>query len=440
MKKNKEVDPNTKYDLPITNTVEFDEKYIIISQETSQWLIFDKETQCDIFYMLQKGSSIQEVLECFEGFATDVIFVLTQIEAKEFYDKRKQSIFSDDIIHIYLTNACNLSCPHCYMYSGGKYKDELSTDEIKKLGIDFYKLGGKKVTLSGGEAVTRTDFEEIVRYFSEIGLKIGIMSNGTLWTSKLIKQIAKYNISKVQISLDGFDDASNSIVRGKESFYKAVNTIKNLIDCGVRVNVGMTPPYELLQIHKKQYLEFARNLIKYGKGLLSIQFSYEIIEGRCISKEEIARFKGDYYKLVDEIMEELYPENTEKGFIENLKNNRIFDNCGYGGINIAANGDVYFCSRITEVQKYSNIRDCSLEEIINISRKIQEKSHIDNLYPCCECDLKYICGGGCRIDHFKELTRVNIDYDEKIQRDKCSLDNKEHFYELMIKTNERFYR
>ena len=40
---------------------------------------------------------------------------------------------------------------------------------------------------------------------------------------------------------------------------------------------------------------------------------------------------------------------------------------------------------------------------MNQARRLAD---VNSLRPCCDCDLKYICGGGCRVDRFKQLTRV----------------------------------
>ena len=61
--------------------------------------------------------------------------------------------------------------------------------------------------------------------------------------------------------------------------------------------------------------------------------------------------------------------------------------------------------------------------------------------PCCDCDLKYICGGGCRVDRFKQLTRVENLFNITETPTRVCLDgNKDYYYNLMIKTNDRFYR
>ena len=73
--------------------------------------------------------------------------------------------------------------------------------------------------------------------------------------------------------------------------------------------------------------------------------------------------------------------------------------------------------------------------------KAREISDISNLKPCNQCELKYICGGGCRVKEFFEVTQVELGSNNiSIKPRKCSIENKNKLYELMIKCNERLYR
>ena len=103
-------------------------------------------------------------------------FVVTQIGSKKIYTNKFSNIQRvDKTMHLYLTNRCNLSCPHCYMFSGKTERNELETQEIKKLISDFTKISnGTSITFSGGEPTIRTDFEEIVRTAYEMGLEVKI--------------------------------------------------------------------------------------------------------------------------------------------------------------------------------------------------------------------------------------------------------------------------
>ena len=61
--------------------------------------------------------------------------------------------------------------------------------------------------------------------------------------------------------------------------------------------------------------------------------------------------------------------SEEEGFALDHRNNTIFNNCGYGGITVASNGDVYFCNLVSQCMKQANIRENTFEEIHELSKK-----------------------------------------------------------------------
>ena len=80
--------------------------------------------------------------------------------------------------------------------------------------------------------------------------------------------------------------------------------------------------------------------------------------------------------------------------------------------------------------------------IFEIMKIAEEAGKITHFMPCKECELKYICGGGCRAEYFKSFTQssdvTNIDFDN-IPHRICDKKHKEKFYRLMINTNKMFF-
>ncbi len=183
-----------------------------------------------------------------------------QLEAKDFCNKVVSSMTEESrSLHLYTTNKCNLNCPHCYMFSGRKNEDELSTDEILKLFQDFRNSGGHNVTLSGGEPTLRADFDLLVKSAFDLGLKVRVLTNGSLLTENRIENISPY-LDSIQISIDGFSEISDSAIRGKGHFKKAMSAIDSLITKGVSTSVAITPTLQLLKEHLDEYCTFAGEL------------------------------------------------------------------------------------------------------------------------------------------------------------------------------------
>ncbi len=439
-----ELDIKKIYIMPKFKIVSIKGVFLVISYETGNWIVLYNNIQKYIFEYLSNKYSIEDTMREFEEYTDDIFAVLIQLEAKNFTNTNVQKIENGETMQIYITNGCNLRCKHCYMYADYKRKNELTFEEIKNICINFKANGGKYITLTGGEVTTRKDFSDIIQLLHQLKLGIHILSNGVSWSSDLINLVAKCNVQRVQISLDGYDEKSNSLVRGKDVFQMSLETIDNLVRKGVNVTVAVTPLFDLVVKNKQNYINFAKELIeKYRKYKFSVNFSFELIEGRNLPKSDIIKHNKKYMMIMDEINSTVYPNSEIESFIENHKDNKIFNNCGYGRINVAPNGDIFFCSRITEVKKYANIRENSFEDIFSKVKLIRNLSDINNLKPCNKCELKYICGGGCRVNEFYELTQIDklsdISDAPTISR-KCTEESKNRLYELMIECNERLFR
>ena len=320
-------------------------------------------------------------------------------------------------------------------------ENELTTSEVNELLTGFYSNGCKVVTFTGGEVTLRDDFIDILKHAKELGYKTTVLSNGTNWSDELIEQIPAY-VDEVQISIDGYDEESNATIRGEGNFTRSLSTVEKLVNKNIRTSVAVTPLLEKLETDKEKYISFAKELInKYPEDQFFVKFNVELLEGRNINPSLDSNLR--YRKFMKEITMACYDNYQENDFVLNHENNTIFNNCGFGGITVSPIGDIYFCNRIYELKSYANYRKDSLSYIMELSRKAMELSDINNLKPCCNCELKYICGGGCRITYFNELaTCDNIETIDvsKVPARKCDFDNKKYYYEMMIKTNELFYR
>lgn len=92
------------------------------------------------------------------------------------------------------------------------------------------------------------------------------------------------------------------------------------------------------------------------------------------------------------------------------------------------------------IESFGNLRDKSFEEIIQVIKKAKNISNVDNILPCKDCELKYICGGDCRIENFPKLAQSDIMGLSTPPTRSCSKEIKEKFYNLMIETNEKIFQ
>lgn len=434
------VDVNKRYSFPHNiKEVRYNGKILIISIDTARWIVLENDRQLAFFHMLM-GSTIQEAIEKF-GCDQDCKDVLIQIEAKQFEsDEVKKTINGQKTMHFYLTNGCNMHCPHCYMFAGKKFDDELSTKEVLSVIREFSQSGGVKVTFSGGEVATRIDLEEIIVATNSLGIEIELLTNGTLWDENRISRIASM-IKSVQVSIDGYDETSNSKVRGSGNFEKALNSVGLFYDFGVKTEVSVVPYYdEQLENNIIKYADFAKKLVNKYKGL-SVRFATDMLDGR-----EIRLTRGEkerYSSIVTGIYSAYYGEDmVDYPFVQQRKQGHLLNNCMFGELSVSANGDVFPCSRVLSAKPLGNVRHTDFKTILMLANKAEQLSEVTNLRPCKDCELMYICGGGCRIDYFPDLLSCDIDtsLSVNIRSRQCSDSYKAHFYDLMIKTNTKIFQ
>lgn len=438
------IDIKKSYNIPSNIAViRHNNKILVIDSERANWIVLDSDLQLNVFKTFQRGTSIECVLESYKYDDADVRYVVTQIEAKQFYETVSDPRPKDSTLHFYLTNRCNLSCPHCYMFSGMPINSELETNEIKTVLNDFAKIGeGRIVTFSGGEPTIRKDFEEILEYAYRLGLEIKLMTNGTTLPSERIAILSRY-LSSVQISIDGFSEETNAEIRGHGSFQKSLDTVDTFIANDVYTSIAITPKINTLIENSGKYATFAQELeSRYEGKAFELRISEELLNGRCIT--DAKSINVDYGKAVANLMREIYGEDYKiMEFVKMLTDNSIIDNCAFGGLTIAANGDVFLCPRINDLKPVGNVRTDPFKELLKKATFVEEFTNVRYLHPCGECELRYICGGGCRIEEFPhlvsdELPNIKSEYDSNCRI--CNSTFKNKFYDLMIDSNEYFYK
>ena len=147
------------------------------------------------------------------------------------------------------------------MNSGKKNKNELTTEEIKKLLLALNKKMYTHITFTGGEVFLKKEFDSILKFSKKLGLKNIVLTNGTLATKKMISELAPF-IDEVQVSIDGYDEKTNSEIRGKGNFNLAKQAVENFLENGVKTVIAITPQYENLSEKLDGYKKFSKDLLE----------------------------------------------------------------------------------------------------------------------------------------------------------------------------------
>ncbi len=379
------------------------EGWLVVSVNTANWLVLRSDLQKDLLGQLIEGKTIGETalsLNSSEKGMQEYKSLLAAITAREFayIDQTPRPDYHEGyrMLNLYLTNACNLHCAHCFMKSGKPLKDELSTDEWLRILSEFRNEGGVAVTFSGGEPLMNKGFDTILEHASAIGLNTTVLSNGVLSNEARINRLSPF-ISEIQISIDGFDESSNARIRGAGHFDRVAQNVILFANQGVRTSVATTFTFQNLNDDTAiYYAQMVKTIKSQCKNPVFFKLSKKILQGRHThyTKEE----NQEFYRRIMEIEHIVDPNARFQNFMEGHTPNQADRNCGFGGISIGADGEVYYCNRISEVESYGNIKGKSLLPFMKQGHQLHLQTSVDNIAPCRECHLRYICFGGCRID------------------------------------------
>lgn len=150
---------------------------------------------------------------------------------------------------IFTTMDCNARCFYCYEM--GRPRTPMTAQTARDT-VDFIlrTRGGNKVSLHwfGGEPLYNAEVIDIIcRGLQDAGVpyQSHMVSNGYLFDDAVIaKAKALWNLTGVQITLDGTEDVYNKAKAfiykdGRSAFRVVTDNIERLLDAGIRVTVRM---------------------------------------------------------------------------------------------------------------------------------------------------------------------------------------------------------
>ena len=402
-------------------------KYLLIDPQSPNWMSVNhvgaeilklcdgKHTLSDIQNAICKKYGIsgsdsaqvcQEVSD-FIGAAGLLEFVSNTPVVRPGYPGRSKVIVPDKLeeLWIYNTLSCNLRCKHCLVSAGKELKDELTTEEIKKLIDKAIELGVKRFYITGGEPFIKDDIFELIRYITqEKNRELIILTNATLFDDKRIAAMEKLKSPKliIQVSLEGPNAEIHDKLRGKGSFDKAVGGIKNLIGIGIIPIVSTA----LNKYNEKHITETSKFLSELGLKEHNILWMHAKGRGAnnvndlYVPSEKITKIMKDMRKaykglefIIDNVESLKVRVRAKRG-----RKNDLCNNC-YEKICVNSDGHVYPCASLNGDSKFDagSIREKSLKEIW-LNSKVMErcrKNTVQEKTGCSDCYLKFFCGGGC---------------------------------------------
>jgi radical SAM protein with 4Fe4S-binding SPASM domain len=305
----------------------------------------------------------------------------------------------------HLTDACNLTCRHCYRDSG-EHRPERSEAELRdalpryRSFLDARALRGR-LQLCGGEPLLARGLFPVLRAARGLEIPCRVLSNGTLATPALASDLREAGVRIVQVSLDG-DRAHHDAWRGEGAFERAVAGARHLAAAGVEVTVAAT----LARANASQIAPVIEAAL--GAGACRVAFSRLVPQGAGAALREGGGLLSPREWLAAQVsmLEEARGQGIalmprDPTFAPLLVSRRTpprgcgLSGCaaGVNGLAIEPDGTVYPCRRLPI--PLGNVFETSFDELWS-SPVLERLRRRDELGGACgACDLRWLCGG-CR--------------------------------------------
>ena len=292
--------------------------------------------------------------------------------------------------------------------------NELTTEDWISLIDEIDNLHVENLFITGGEPLLRDDLFDILNNANFKNIKTtGLLTNGTLIDSENIDDICE-NFNVVQIALDGVNKKTHEISRGKNTFDRVLNSIellKSAHDSSKldQVLISMT----VFEENKAEVSEMVR--FAYSKNC-NMSFFNVLPAGRAnkfsglhwLTSDEYNQIIIDAYRTFNEIIDENLMKGKKTSFYikpSNVNYGSIYTtepihNCGLGikELSIGSDGTVYPCRGLHFSDlSVGNIKDNKLYTLYQKSVERFSDVSVDKNIVCKNCNLKYFCGGGCRL-------------------------------------------
>lgn len=390
---------------------------ILLHGERPDW-VYLNPTALEIVELRRAGLPVREIsrrLAARHGIGptkveTDVRKTLARLAAEGFELRRPTSLrraprLKDLFVHI--TERCNLACRHCYYACSPSRTLDLPADRLIEIVSEHADLGGREISLSGGEPFLHPDFKRILSAAAP-RLQVKIATNGVLIDDAWAAFLAPFH-PRIQISLDGPDARTHDAIRGKGAFAGALRAIERLQKAGLGDGLSLAATMQDGNAGRlDDIIRLTRRL-----GIPGLRFLPLRRAGRA----------GDKWGRVgartpDRIGEDLYAhiratyDPREKalsvtcgvgGFIPHRPTRDGGDGfwCPVGSyLSIAADGSVHPCVLLMEDRfLLGNILNSSLKKILDsramngVCRTLADRRK--KIPKCARCRWRSFCQAGC---------------------------------------------
>jgi radical SAM protein with 4Fe4S-binding SPASM domain len=286
-------------------------------------------------------------------------------------------------LRIGITGRCNMRCTFCNFHSGNEvqfydrfsFKDEMTTEQVKTLLKSFYETGGTAVTFCGsGESTIHSGYIEICNFAHDLGLEIGLITNGARMDKPAIFDVVARTHKWVRVGLNsGTPEVFETVTKlPARTFDHVVRVAGKLKAAAVDPEFVCGYNYVITLENYMDILTAAQLTSRYGADYLR----YEPEFYSALGHETIA----DKMDEIVDLLEQARPYARDDFEISIPKLDRgpmdqtdeiegAFDKCHYSRFvtAVGADGELYPCPQVHLNSRYriGNVTEGSYAEVLH---------------------------------------------------------------------------
>lgn len=144
-------------------------------------------------------------------------------------------------IWLELTNACNLTCAHCYAESGPNpaQADALKTEDYMRLLGEAAELGCRSVQFVGGEATLHPGLPALIAHARALGFEqVEVYTNALRLTDDLLSVFVRHRVN-IAASVYADEPGIHDAVTGRKGSHgRTIANLRRILAQGLDVRVG----------------------------------------------------------------------------------------------------------------------------------------------------------------------------------------------------------
>jgi radical SAM protein with 4Fe4S-binding SPASM domain len=268
----------------------------------------------------------------------------------------------------------------------------------------FPPLVVREVDFTGGEPLMNPNWSTIAAYLGDLGIRVQVITNGLLLSSRTLKRMEEVGVGAIGISLDGLEPTHDFIRGHKGLFRRVVDGARRAVDAGFTVAVITTVTRANLGV-LPQLMEL---LCRLGVDHWQLQPIFPL--GRARGATELELTPQMYLDLGDFVLSQtdiaasrgLYMRPSDPyGYFTEFDTRPVpWKGCPAGRLacGITSNGKVKGCLSLPDHLVEGDLRERDLWDIwydpgaFAYTRRFSA----DAMGPYCHgCELAEQCMGGC---------------------------------------------